>query len=162
VGDGAVGVAAAVGDPGAAAGAQDRVQGRGQAAGRPHAAHVLAVVGVDEWLAVGHDDQPGAAQPGAGHFFEALAGPGHGSLLSGPGTMLQRWSRRQGWASGTLYDAIGVPWAGRSTEFRVRDARYRSPAPGTRYSALGAPKNPAPAACRAVPRATVSPERTLF
>ncbi|MCR4414716.1 MAG: hypothetical protein NUV77_20055 [Thermoguttaceae bacterium] len=81
VDDGLVGVAAAVGHPGAAADPHHGIQGGRQAAGRAHAADRIAVVGVDIGLAVGDDHDLQAVEPLAHHAFEAVFGPRHGILL---------------------------------------------------------------------------------
>ena len=95
----AVGRAAAVGDPGAGAGAHDRLQRRDQAAGRALHLDALAAPLVDVGLAVGdHDDvlaaqfavQDGAQRlrrPGDLAFVAGAASrpPGRGSAAAGRG-----------------------------------------------------------------------------
>ena len=76
-----IGVAAAVGHPNAAAGPHDRVQGRRQAAGRPHAVDFVAFVDMDVRLAVGHDDELGLAKSLAHRVFQSLSCPSHVVLL---------------------------------------------------------------------------------
>jgi len=64
-----VGIAAAMGHPGSTAHAHHGIQGRGQAAGRPHAPDLVAIVHVQVGFAVGDHHHLQPAQPLADHVF---------------------------------------------------------------------------------------------